>query len=685
MKAIDDGLPASNREMTHALMMGYDEDIAAAIGAPILAYRKGISFGEAHSILKKQLQEDRHKLAEQHPGMAMVGTGVGIGANALLSGNLFSGAKGLLPFAGDVAMGTTMGGLTSFGLSEGDLQRRLDDARKGAEWGGALTAGLPFAARLAGGIWRSLFPKGQVDRKAGQAVAEAAGGHEPFFEQAPIENFPLGTGSATNEPGLAALERKVATTNEGSQGAIAIRLGQQQAITEAATTAQAAGVQLASRPPPQLASRLMPPSEASGRLQDAFRRAWNVFKQEEGRLWNTPNLAGKRMDIPDLVARVTRARNALPPRVTRQIRGNAALQGTLDDIANLPAHATVADINAIRSDLLGIARTATDNFDRKVAGDMAAELTRAIENNPAMRSDPAAWADYLAARNFTRQMWQTIGQRPFQNIIKAGSDQRSAGPNLFAFGPQRTGERIPGGVADVIDGLNNIRQQWTALGRGGFDPRVAEAAQRELGQGAVDYIINSMIRPIEQSQTGAEVGHLNRLVQWIDANRGWLLNSRLLAPEQVELLRAIRDSAAMGARVGNLRGGRGSETAERLLGGGHRAIDIFSTALNKYMWGLTGAGAAALFGHWAETLSGAALGVGAAHVGQALLHRLYEMPAEQLRQRLIEASQNPEIARDLLKTAADFKNLSEATRRWLQAFSAELGAHAEHGLSPPTQ
>lgn len=682
-KAIHDGIPAASRDMTHALTMGFDEDVTPIPGALILSYRKGIPFGEAHAILKRQLQEDRHKLEEQHPTASNVGTVAGVLANAGLSGNVFSGAKGLLPYVGDVAAGATLGGITSFGLSEGDLQRRLDDARKGAEWGGALTAAIPYVGRMIGGIYRSLRPAAQVDRKAGQAIGEAVGGHTPNFEQAPVGNFPLGTGSATNEPGLAAIERRAATTNEGNQGAVAIRQGQQQAIVGAATTPQTAAVTLASRPVPQLASRLMPPSQASGRLQDAFRRAWTVFKQEEGRLWNTPNLAGKTMDIPALQARITAARNALPPRVTRQIQNNGALQGTLDDIATLPNHATVADINAIRSDLLGIARTATDPFDRRVAGDMAAELTRAIESNPAMRSDPAAWADYVAARNFTRQMWQTIGQRPFQNIIRQGSDPRNAGSSLFTFGPQRTGERIPGGVADVIDGLNNIRQQWTALGHTGLDPRVADAAQRELGQGAVDYIINNMIRPIEQSQTGAEVGHLNRLVQWIDANRGWLTNSRLLGPEQFEILQAIRDSAAMGARVGNLRGGRGSETAERLLGGGNpRIVDIFSTALNKRLFALGGAAIGSIFGHWGEMGIGAILGWEAAHGGQNLLYRLYEMPTERLRQRLIEAAQNPEIARDLMQRAQDFRNISEATRRWLQGISEQLGAHTEHTLSP---
>jgi hypothetical protein len=662
--------------------MGFDEDIAAFPGALVLHYRTGMPLGEAWEKLKGQLQNDRHQLEQQHPVMSTVGTGVGIGANALLGGRLFSGTKGVLPFLGDVAAGTTMGGITSFGLSEGGMQQRLDDARKGAEWGGALTAGLPFVGRIIGGIYRSLRPAQTVDRRAGQFLGDAAGGRAPTFEQAPVENFPLGTGSATNEPGLAAVERKATTTTEGNQPAVAIRQGQQQAVVEAATTPKTTGVQLANRPPPQLASRLMTPSEASGRLQDAFRRAMDVFKQEERRLWGTPNLQSKPLDINGLKTNVYNAGSRMPLRYQRAVATTPGLQGTMEDLFQLPNHASLLDLNDIRSDLLAIGRTAVDPMGRQVANRLADDLLKAIERDPNIRGDPAAWADYLAARSFTRNMWQTIGQRPFQNIIKPGTDPRSGGPNLFAFGPQRTGERIPGGVADIIDGLNSIRQQWQALGHGGFSPGVAEAAQRELGQGAVDYIINSMIRPIEQSQTGAEAQHLNKLVQWIDANRGWLTNSRLLVPEQFELLKAIRDSAEMGARVANLRGGRGSETAERLIGGqGARAIDIFSTAMNKHLFTLTGAVASAYFGHFAEVM---ALSLGLEGFGPQLLHRLYEAPTEMLRTRLIEAAGNPAIAQDLLKKAADFKNLSEATQRWLRAFSAELGAHVEHGISPTT-
>jgi hypothetical protein len=252
---------------------------------------------------------------------------------------------------------------------------------------------------------------------------------------------------------------------------------------------------------------------------------------------------------------------------------------------------------------------------------------------------------------------------------------------LFGFDPQSAGERGTG-INAITNALDDIRTKWLQLARSGFSPNVAQAAQRELGQSAVDYIINTMITPIAESQTGAEARHLNKLVQWIDRNQGWLASSRILAPQQIDLLRAIRDSAAMGARVANLRGGTGSETFERLMGGSNpQIINLFSTALNKHLFVISGG----LIGHMIESTTGlgvgAILGMSAEGIGQSLLHRMYEMPTEALRARLIEAAGNPDIAQDLLKKASDFKNLSEATRRWLQALGAETGAHVEHGLS----
>lgn len=687
IKAIDDGLPAAQNEMAHYLTMGYDEDVAAFPGAMILYYRAQaagvpMTWDQAFTRVKGALQDDRHQLEQQHPYMSDVGAVTGTVTNALLSGNLYSGAKELLPRLGDIAMSGVQGGLNAFGLSEGDLQHRLDDARKGFQWGVAGGTVLPYVQRMIGGLWRSLRPSAQVDRKAGEALNEAAGGRQPTFDRPPLRNFPVGTGSATNDPGLAAVERKAATIND--RGAVDIREGQQRALTQAATTPQPPRPMApAASPQPQLASHLMTPSEASTRLQDAFRSAWQVFKTEERRLWSTPNLQSRPLNVSGLKTQVYNAGTRMPLRFQRAIRGTPGLQDTLDDFFRLPNHATLLDINDLRSDLLTIGRTATDPLGRQVANRMADELLRAVERDPNIVGNPAAWADYVAARNFTRQMWQTIGQKPFQSIIKPGSDPRSTGSSLFAFGPARTGERIPGGIADIGDVLDNIRRQWAALGAAGFDPAVAAAAQRELGQGAVDYIINSMIREIAASPTGAEVGQLNKLTQWIDRNRGWLVSGRLLQPEQLELLRAIRESAEMGARVGTLRGGRGSETAERMMAGNNpRAIDIFASPLAKLAAGGVGAGVGALFGHWGEIGLLAFLGASAEGLGAAGLERLYREPTKKLAERLVEAAQNPDIARDLMKRARDFTNLSEATQRWLRALGTDLGADAQHGTSP---
>jgi hypothetical protein len=399
-----------------------------------------------------------------------------------------------------------------------------------------------------------------------------------------------------------------------------------------------------------------------------------IFKQHENFLWNRPSIAAKAMDIPAVKGEIYNAGKSMPSRFHRAIGGHAGLRSVLEDLAAMPNTAKLADLNDIRSDLLGIARTDAEPIIRKIAGDLAAAMLKAIERNPALRADPAAWADYVAARDFTHTKWNTIGQKPFQNIIKAGADDRRAGGSLFGFGNPISGERIPQGMSQVIDALEDIRDQWRVLATRGLDPTVADAAARELGQGAVDYIINSMIQPVAASTSGATAGQLNDLQQWIARNRGWLVSSRLLEPAQLDLLDNIATASKMGAAPANLRGGTGSETFERLMSNNNpRIIDIFSTALNKRIFAAGGAMIGSYLGHLGEAGIGFLLGSGVERIGLQMLHHMYEMPTEQLRAKLIEAANNPQIAADLMQTARQAKGFSDATIAWLRGLGGEAG------------
>lgn len=646
----------------HSITFGFDEIVAPVPAAALISLVHGIPFSKAYDQQVAQMRAERHNATQDHPVAELTGSVFGAGATGgpAVLGKLFSTGKGVLPVARNITAGAGLGALGGFGETEGDINQRLVGARKGAQWGAGLTLGLPLVLGAGKGIYHSLTPKRRVPVKAGQQYREMTGGRTPVPQDAPIPNFPLGVGGATGYPGLAAAERIANTVDDVS--ATARRAGQQTAIRDAATTAQRSGT--------QLATQVMTPAQASTRLAGAMRDAMQVFRDMSDHLWNSPALA-KVMDIPDLHRKVMDAGRRMAHRDIRAIETTPNLRATIEDIAALPHNATLADVNAIRSDLLAIARDSPDKFVQRVAGNLGRVMLQAMDNNPAMLADPAARAAYNEARRFTELMYRTIGQKAFRPILAPNANDATAGSKLFNF-DKFAAERVPQGIDNVLTVLDNIRDQWRVLGRSGLQAE-AQAAMDNLGQGARDYIINSMIAPIEASVSGVHPGDLNALNKWITRNRQWLTDSGLFHPAQLDLLGAIQDSAEMGARVLNLRGGSGSETAERLMRGGvgSRAIDLFSTVLNTQMFAMGGAWIGSQFGNWGMIV-GAMLGAGGG-VGTHVLQRLYQIPAERLRALLIEAASNPRLAQNLMRDAATFDRQDAATVAWFRKLGADMG------------
>jgi hypothetical protein len=680
-------------EVVHKVTMGFDEDASAIGGALWRHYTQGVPFTQAYTELKQEQRQQREDWEQRNPLTSDVAAGVGIGAG--LAGGLartatgqIVGREGLgalfgsagpgatlgqraLTYGRNIGVSAALGGVSGFGETEGDLQQRLQAAQTGAEWGGALGVALPWGARVLQGIWRSMRPSAQIERKAGeqleQMVSPTSTGapRTPTFTPAPLSDFPLGAGSATGEPGLAAAEDMAAGVRGGARGAVDIRTGQQAGLLQEATE---------QRPWGRLASALMTPSEASGYLANGMRNAMQVFKNFERWLWTRPSLANA-VNVNQFQADVARWGQSMPVRFARAFAGHNPLMNIVRDLRDMPAHATLADINDLRSEVLGISRTDADPQIRMIAGRFGDAMLRAIENNPALRANPAALADYQAARDFTRKMWNTIGQTPFQNIIKATSDDAAAGGRLFRFGRNISGERVPQGTRAIIDALNDIRDQWNTLGQSGLGT-AAERAGQQLRQTAIDYITNSMIQPIALAprDAGIYATHLNNLQRWMTTNSGWLTSSGLFTRTQLDMLRNMAEAARLGSRGANVRGPTGSHTFERLMAERNpRIVDIFSTAMNKRLFTVGGTVLGGLFGHWGEAGIGALLGFGTESLGQTFLHHLYEMPAEALRAKMIEAVQNPQIAQDLMQRARNARGFSDATYRWLRGFSAHFG------------
>jgi len=707
----------------HKITYGFDDLISPIPAAAYRSLVRGIPFPDAYTQIQQEHQAQRAAEAEQYPVESTVGSILGIGGS--LGGGIrpipgagpqiwpgvnvtgYGAREGLgglfstapaganLAFragvgARNLGVGVGLGALGGFGETEGDLQQRLAGAGVGAEWGLGLQA-LPIVGSALKGVWGSLRPYlplvgsaasrgAQVGQKAAGMMEEmlprGAGGVRvpPTFAQAPVEGFPLGVGGATGNPALAQMERTMAQVEQGP--ALALKQGQQSALLNEATTPRWWG---------QLASGLQWPDQASAHIANALQNTWQVFKNYERGLWSNPVFTTN-LDMMFVQQGAQRFRDSLSLAFRDLINKHKEFNDILDTLSNMPAGATLADVNSmVSSPLKVLARTDGDPQVRMLAGRFINRLDNLITNNPSLvAAGPAAQAAYQNARNFTRTMWRTIGQEPFQKLIRPGADVRGAGSSLFAFGgPTSTGllgERLPGGVSRVIDGLDYMRNQYIAMGRSGLG-NAADAAATNLRQSMVDFIVNAAIMPIrtERLAQGVAPGDLNQLYQWIGRNRHWLISSNLFTPAQLGAIDAIGEASRLGARSLTTRPTTGSETFAHFIKGGHLSLlRIFATPLTNISAGLAGAYLGKVLGEYGEVGIGLLLGLegGGIALGPGLLRLLYHIPGVELRELLGQAAASAPIAEDLMRRLGASQRYHAETMQFLRALGARLGGEA---------
>lgn len=693
----------ATQEAQHAFTLGLDEIAAPLIPAITEALTSGKPFTQAYDEQVQRMRQPRAAFEQDHPTAA---TAISLAAGlptAELSAPLFAAAPAASTIGKignvvrNVGAGTAVGAGTGFTMTDGDINARLAGARQGAEVGGALSTLAPVVAGGAQRVMTAARPFAAIDPIAGNVLRERAGlgptDAVPTPEAAPIPNLQIGAGGAFNNPGLAAQERITNATDD--VGALAQRTANNQAIRDAATTAQPGGVRLATP---------TTTPDASASVVTALQKAHGILKDEEGRLWTKPELANMTPDLDALHARVRRSIGALPARFQQAIERNPDVRNALADLYALKPGATLADVNQARSGILEASRSLpySERFAKRAADDAARAVLDGIESNPAMRGNPAALAAYQKARDFTRNMHDALGKPQFQRMLQAtegnhkGLDPGALAGEMFKFA--RGTERTPQGIAKITGMLDDVRRQWGALATAnagvplpGLSPASAFAARAELAQGTRDFIIHSMLDSAASNvrdQAGRQNVMMNALSDFIDTNMGWISRAKVFSPEQIDLLKDIRDASVMAQRIANLRGGAGSETFERLKG--DRYIDAF---MGPFLGRVTGVGTGALAGAVATHLFGEA-GIGgmigmeiggavAGHAaGQSLLQRLYAAPRAALMDRLTEAIRDPKIAEDLMKKAG--QQVSPQTKQWARSVLA-MAPVAEAARTLPAQ
>jgi hypothetical protein len=228
--------------------------------------------------------------------------------------------------------------------------------------------------------------------------------------------------------------------------------------------------------------------------------------------------------------------------------------------------------------------------------------------------------------------------------------------------------------------LSDVQRQWAALKTGGvagaadFSPAVAQAARVKLLQGARDFITNSLLDASGSSVrdiTGRQGLILNKVSDFIENNLGWIKSSGLFNQDQIDVWKAIRDSAVKGARIDNLRGGKGSQTYGLLMKD-PRWIDILAPAWTRGAATLAGGVIGATMGAW-EAGIGALLGAEAEGWGRKALNKFYGAPTELLRQKLNEAINDPDLAQFLMsKASAPPSGLARGkAQAWLRSIVAQ--------------
>ena len=657
-------------------------------GALAESLKTGKPFGQAYEEAQREMRETRKGFEKQNPVAGTLLETAGGLASAPLLGSAFKTGPGAATLARNIGAGTVIGGVQGALMTDGDLQDRLKGAKAGAVTGGALSAAAPAIGAAGRRAGTALFPTSSVDRLAGQTLREQAGiapgAAVPVAETSPVAGQQLTSAQAFNSPGFAAQERRLNSLSDAA--ALEQRTATNNAVAGAATAPQPGG---------QLANATAP-TEASQAVVSGAQQAYDVLRQDLDRRWSHPALSAVRPDVDLVQDRVRRSIAAQPQSVQQIMANNGEVQGALNDLMNLRPGASLVDINNARSELLATSRALPmDQRKAKMGADIAAQAVfDAIESDPALRTDPVAMAAYDRAKEATAQVWAQLSKPQFSRMVQATVDNKKGlDPATVAggmFNLTAGTEKSPQMLSKVNDMLGEVQRQWGLFENQRvwslshpngptLDPAAAAQAQNALTSGARDFVVNSLLessRLTTQDLNGTRNLNLNVLSKAIDKNRDWMQRSGIFTPSQMDLIGNWKTAADLAARseTENLRGGKGSQTFERLMGNNY--ADVFMGPIASRLFGTIGGAAvgAAVEHLFPSAGIGGLIGleIGGVASGPTILRSIYRAPRELLQQRLEEAIRSPVIASDLMKKAGS--KINPQTENWLRSIVASVPA-----------
>lgn len=575
----------ANAEVREGSMRASEKALeGATLGtAPFL--EAGVKSAVTGQPYKQSLQEARDytkKTSEDNPVGSLLAEGLGslapAAATGAVTGALAAPAAAVSrfgPWLAQVVGGGALGGATAAGhdVGSGDTANIGSDTAKGAAIGGGLSAASPLLGALLqtgpnmirSGIQagKTLFTGPGHDAVAGQILREAGGDFANTAANSPIPGLTLRTAQATGNPGLASLERTLASEPGMQAGTAGDLVNNGRTPNQMSALAQSLVGSDAGIEPSVLTNT------ASARGTQAVTAAQDALRNHERQLWNAPALTNLSVPRADVVAGVQQDIANMPPSLRMAIN-NSHLPGFIQDLAEGNGNATIADINAVRSRVLSAARDARasgDNVTGSAAESLANSLldrTGAIAGNGGQDAMDA----YAAARNFTRQRGQALGYPEFDAILRpnrAGNmranDETAFGRFLDTSGGTDTGLQRLQGVSDLLRASGN------------------HAAADELDQSAQQYARAAVLRQARAGSgldaTGAPVINPQTLASTVNKTAPALSGTPMTAPIAGDV-QAAGNAAELLNRPSTLRGDNNSTTFEKL-----RNHDLVSAILGQ--------------------------------------------------------------------------------------------------------
>ena len=339
--------------------------------------------------------------SKTNPGGAMIAEGLGTlptamaaGAIAAPVGAAVSAASRIGPWLASTAGGAGLGAASAAGhdIGSGDTANLGHDTAVGAGVGGGVGAASPlFGAMLqsvpnmvrgtAAGL-RNMFSGAGRDAVAGQVLRETSGDFANGMARSPLPDLQLRTAQATGNPGIAALDRTLASEPGGTATTAGDIVQNGRTANQTTALAKALVGSDSGIEPTVLANQ----AAASG--TDAITAADKALSETERKVWSDPALQGVKLNGPALASGVSDDVAAFPASWRDAVTGPQNKLGSfLGELKELGPESSIQDVNSVRSRLLGVARDARsganpDSVTAAAASKMADSLLGRMGSDP---------------------------------------------------------------------------------------------------------------------------------------------------------------------------------------------------------------------------------------------------------------------------------------------------------------